>query len=186
MLIVVFGVWEDLITHYTGGKVVWPRAPRPKSLWIAPEHESTKHQNCSFNSTYTIQLDQWGRSTIISTNWLFHCVYAGHLTIEGTHESISTDSSSFTIRGELAKIVYAGNKPIHFHEFLIFSACWIHVEQHTDLKNAGKPVGWFQLWRMASCTDFRTPALWKLADGLAQEMTGYDVMFHSNDGRANT
>lgn len=51
--------------------------------------------------------------------------------------------------GELAKIGYVGDGPNYFDEFPISAHFEIHVEQHTDLEKAGKPVGWVTGWQGA-------------------------------------
>ncbi|KAF8864243.1 Zn-dependent exopeptidase [Acephala macrosclerotiorum] len=93
------------------------------------------------------------------------CVYAEQSTVEDAHASISTDNSSPTIGGELAKIGYVGDGPNYFDEFPISAHLEIYVEQHTDLEKAGKPVCWVEGW---------------------QGMTCYNVVFHGDDGHANT
>ncbi|CZR54327.1 uncharacterized protein PAC_04211 [Phialocephala subalpina] len=94
-----------------------------------------------------------------------YCVYAEQSILEDAHASISTDNSSLTMGGELAKIGYVGDGPNYFDEFPISGHFEIHVEQHTDLEKAGKPIGWVEGW---------------------QGMTWYNVVFHSDDGHVNT
>ncbi|TVY50682.1 N-carbamoyl-L-amino-acid hydrolase [Lachnellula cervina] len=92
-------------------------------------------------------------------------VYAGQSSVEEAHASISTDNSALTLGGELAKIGYVGDGPNYFDEYPISAHFEIHVEQHTDLEKANKPVGWVEGW---------------------QGMTWYNVVFHGDDGHANT
>ncbi|PSS25660.1 hypothetical protein M430DRAFT_64184 [Amorphotheca resinae ATCC 22711] len=92
-------------------------------------------------------------------------VYAGKSTVEEAHASLSTDNRGLTLGGELAKIGYVGDGPNTFEEFPISAHFEIHVEQHTDLEKAGKPVGWVTGWN---------------------GMTWYEVIFHGDDGHANT
>jgi N-carbamoyl-L-amino-acid hydrolase len=92
-------------------------------------------------------------------------VYAGQSTVEEAHASLSNDGSGITMGGELAKIGYVGDGPNTFEEFPISAHFEIHVEQATDLEKAGKPVGWVEGW---------------------QGMTWYEVVFHGEDGHANT
>jgi N-carbamoyl-L-amino-acid hydrolase len=92
-------------------------------------------------------------------------VYAGQSTIADAHASICTDNSAITMGDELKRIGYVGDGPNTFEEFPISAHFEIHVEQHTDLEKAGKPVGWVEGW---------------------QGMTWYNVVFHGDDGHANT
>lgn len=92
-------------------------------------------------------------------------VYAGQSTVEQAHASISTDNSDLTMGQALQRIGYVGDGPNTYEEFPISAHFEIHVEQHTDLEKAGKPVGWVNGW---------------------QGMTWYNVVFHGDDGHANT
>lgn len=74
-------------------------------------------------------------------------VYAGQSTVEEAHASTTYDGSGITMGGELAKIGYVGDGPNTFDEFPISAHFEIHVEQHTDLEKAGKPVGWVTGWQ---------------------------------------
>ena len=49
--------------------------------------------------------------------------------------------------GELAHIGYIGNGPNYFDKYPISAHFEIHVEQHTDLEKADKPVGWVTGWQ---------------------------------------
>ncbi|KAK5457074.1 hypothetical protein LTS15_004855 [Exophiala xenobiotica] len=92
-------------------------------------------------------------------------VYAGRSTVEQAHAATSNDASELTMGSELAKIGYVGDGPNTFQEFPISAHFEIHCEQSTDLEKAGKPVGWVEGW---------------------QGMTWYDVIFHGENGHANT
>jgi N-carbamoyl-L-amino-acid hydrolase len=92
-------------------------------------------------------------------------VYAGTSTVEQAHASLCTDNSGVTLGSELRRIGYVGDGPNTFEEFPISAHFEIHVEQHTDLEKAGKPVGWVEGW---------------------QGLTWYNVVFHGDDGHANT
>lgn len=92
-------------------------------------------------------------------------MYSGQSTIEEARASISNDGSPLTMGGELARIGYVGDGPNTFEEFPISAHFEVHVEQSTDLEKAGKPIGWVQGW---------------------QGMTWYEVVFHGENGHANT
>ncbi|KIW84606.1 hypothetical protein Z517_03856 [Fonsecaea pedrosoi CBS 271.37] len=92
-------------------------------------------------------------------------VYAGRSTVEQAHAAASNDASELTMGSELKKIGYIGDGPNTFQEFPISAHFEIHCEQSTDLEKAGKPVGWVEGW---------------------QGMTWYDVVFHGENGHANT
>ncbi|KAF2478063.1 uncharacterized protein BDR25DRAFT_365091 [Lindgomyces ingoldianus] len=57
------------------------------------------------------------------------------------HALKSNDHPGIAVGCELAKIGYVGNGPNTFKEFLISTHFEIHVEQFTDLEEAGTPVG---------------------------------------------
>ncbi|KAJ9265349.1 hypothetical protein DTO027B5_7820 [Paecilomyces variotii] len=92
-------------------------------------------------------------------------VYAGESSVDQAHASYSNDGSGLTLGSELAKIGYVGDGPNTFEEFPISAHFEVHVEQATDLEKAGKPVGWVEGW---------------------QGMTWYQVIYHGDDGHANT
>lgn len=92
-------------------------------------------------------------------------VYAEQSTVNEAHASISTNNTAETMGSALASIGYIGDGPNTFSEFPISAHFEIHVEQHTDLENAGKGIGWFEGW---------------------QGMTWYTAIFHGDDGHANT
>ena len=92
-------------------------------------------------------------------------VYAGDSTVTKAQASWSHDGSGATLGGELAKIGYVGDGPNTYEEYPFSAHFEIHVEQATDLEKAGKPVGWVEGW---------------------QGMTWYSLIFHGEDGHANT
>jgi N-carbamoyl-L-amino-acid hydrolase len=82
-------------------------------------------------------------------------VYAGESTIEQAHASLATDNSGATMGSALANIGYVGDGPNYFDEFPISAHFEIHVEQHTDLEKANKPVGWVTGWQGKSDQKWR-------------------------------
>lgn len=74
-------------------------------------------------------------------------VYAGQSTLDEAQLSVTHDGSGITMGGELEKIGYVGDGPNTFEEFPISAHFEIHVEQHTELEKAGKPVGWVTGWQ---------------------------------------
>ncbi|KAI6891080.1 hypothetical protein KC318_g14073 [Hortaea werneckii] len=93
------------------------------------------------------------------------CVYAGQSTVLAAHESKANNGSGGTLGEALQSIGYVGEGPNTFADFPLSAHFEIHVEQHTTLEEAGKPVGWVEGW---------------------QGIDVFEVVLRGEDGHANT